>query len=289
MEFYHLRSFVVVAETRNLTQAAKRLCSTPPAISAHIKTLEQELGTDLFIRSTKGMTLTKKGELLLVNAQKTLDSAVDMVNLAADSQDKLMGNFTLAVNQPLQQLRIPQLLKNLSENCPGISVQLCQSATGRIFENILLGYFDGGLVYGDVPEDFFALKIKQEKITTIAPKNFDEKSIISAQNLSDKLWITMDKYCPFDNELTKRLGSNYQSKAQSNDEQSRLDLVRNDIGLSFLELSLAEQYQKKGEIKILPHLDFNIDLSFVVADKRINDPIIKALIQEIRIVWNITL
>ncbi|SGZ10696.1 Probable transcriptional regulator, LysR family [Moritella viscosa] len=42
MEFYHLRSFVAVAQTGNLTQAAKRLYTTPPAISAHIKTLEEE-------------------------------------------------------------------------------------------------------------------------------------------------------------------------------------------------------------------------------------------------------
>ena len=41
MEFYHLRSFVAVAHTGNLTQAAKRLYTTPPAISAHIKTLEE--------------------------------------------------------------------------------------------------------------------------------------------------------------------------------------------------------------------------------------------------------
>ena len=62
MEFYHLRSFVAVAQTGNLTQAAKRLYTTPPAISAHIKTLEEELSNPLFIRSSKGMSLTDKGQ-----------------------------------------------------------------------------------------------------------------------------------------------------------------------------------------------------------------------------------
>jgi DNA-binding transcriptional LysR family regulator len=80
LEFYHLRSFVAVAQTGNLTQAAKRLYTTPPAISAHIKTLEEELATPLFLRSNKGMTLTDKGELLLEKAQLTLDSALDLVN-----------------------------------------------------------------------------------------------------------------------------------------------------------------------------------------------------------------
>ena len=136
MEFYHLRSFVIVAETQNLTQAAKRLCSTPPAISAHIKTLEQELGTVLFIRSAKGMTLTEKGQFLLVKAQKTLDSAVDMVNLAAENQDELIGHFNLGLNQSVQALKCSELINNIAENCPGISLQLEQSSTGKIITDI---------------------------------------------------------------------------------------------------------------------------------------------------------
>jgi DNA-binding transcriptional LysR family regulator len=61
----------VVANTGNLTLAAKQLCTTPPAISAHIKSLEDELKTPLLVRSSKGMALTEKGELLLSKAQNT--------------------------------------------------------------------------------------------------------------------------------------------------------------------------------------------------------------------------
>ncbi len=93
MEFYHLRSFVAVAQTGNLTQAAKRLYTTPPAISAHIKSLEAELATPLFIRSSKGMALTEKGQLLLTKAQVTLDSAVDLLNLAANNQHENYWHF----------------------------------------------------------------------------------------------------------------------------------------------------------------------------------------------------
>ena len=104
MEFYHLRSFVVVAQTGNLTLAAKQLYTTPPAVSAHIKALEEELQVPLFIRTSKGMKLTEKGELLLKKAQKTLDSAFDLVNAAASSQDEIVGTFRLALNQKSAQL-----------------------------------------------------------------------------------------------------------------------------------------------------------------------------------------
>ena len=54
MEFYHLRSFVVVAKTGNLTLAAKQLFTTPPAISAHIKALEEELKHLYLFAQVKG-------------------------------------------------------------------------------------------------------------------------------------------------------------------------------------------------------------------------------------------
>ena len=102
MEFYHLRSFVAVAQTGNLTQAAKRLYTTPPAISAHIKSLEDELSTPLFIRSSKGMALTDKGQLLLKKAQITLDSALDLVNLAANNQHEMNQFHSRYENQQIE-------------------------------------------------------------------------------------------------------------------------------------------------------------------------------------------
>ncbi|MDG1750950.1 MAG: LysR family transcriptional regulator [Thalassotalea sp.] len=285
MEFYHLRSFVVVAETKNLTQAAKRLCSTPPAISAHIKTLEQELDTALFVRSTKGMTLTEKGQLLLIKAQKTLDSAVDMVNLAADNQDELIGHFSLGLNQSIQALKGAEFIDNISENCPGISLQLQQSSTGKIMTEIQTGQMDGGYIYGEIPDGFTAIEIKQENITTIAPKNFASEKIITQLDLAQSMWITMEQYCPFDKVLKQKLGTSIQSKVQSAHDQSRLELVKNGLGLSFIELAVAEKEQLTGDIQIIPQLSFQMPLSFVVLTKRLNDPIVKALIQEINILW----
>jgi len=62
MELYQLKTFVTVAEEGHLTRAAERLFTSQPAISAHIKSLEEELGVTLFHRTPKGMQLTTEGE-----------------------------------------------------------------------------------------------------------------------------------------------------------------------------------------------------------------------------------
>ena len=284
MEFYHLRSFVVVAKTGNLTLAAKQLFTTPPAISAHIKALEEELQTALFIRSSKGMQLTEKGELLLPKAQDTLDSALSLVNEAAENQQEIIGTFKFAVNQSATQLRISTLVNNIQENIPGISLQISAMATGKTLEAIQNGEIDGGYIYGEIPKDCFAIKVKMQKITTIANKDYQ----FTNKALKQENWITMGFYCPFDHFLKEKVGKNIKSMLSSDDESSRLELVKNGLGLSFYEHEEAKTLADKQQIKLLPDLDFETPLYFVVASSRISDPVIKAMLQEIKILWRIS-
>ena len=83
MEFYQLNTFVKVADEGNLTRAAERLFTSQPAISAQIKALEEELGVELFERSSRGMRLTAKGQLLYDQAAATLAAAEQLAALGA--------------------------------------------------------------------------------------------------------------------------------------------------------------------------------------------------------------
>ena len=289
MEFYHLRSFVAVAQTGNLTQAAKRLYTTPPAISAHIKTLEEELSTPLFIRSSKGMSLTDKGQLLLKKAQLTLDSAVDLVNLAADNQHEIIGTFHLGINLTAKQLKLPELAKNLQENCPGISLDIHQQSTGKIINEIREQQLSGGYIFGDIPDDFIGVAVMEQHITTVAPLVFDCSKILTQADLRFHQWIMMGDYCPFDNFLKEKLGNDIPSVIKTSDDGTRLELVKSGLGLSFLEKEEAILAEKNKKIQIISTLDFPTTLHFVVAKSRANEPLIKTLMQEIRILWRLKL
>ena len=62
MELRHIRYFLTVAEEGSFTKAAEKLCIAQPPLSRQIRDLEEELGTQLFIRKAKGLALTESGE-----------------------------------------------------------------------------------------------------------------------------------------------------------------------------------------------------------------------------------
>ncbi|MFT5807661.1 MAG: DNA-binding transcriptional LysR family regulator [Moritella dasanensis] len=289
MEFYHLRSFVAVAQTGNLTQAAKRLYTTPPAISAHIKTLEEELSTPLFIRSSKGMSLTDKGQLLLVKAQATLDSAVDLVNLAAHNQHEIIGTFRLGINLTAKQIKLAELVGNLQENGPGISLDIQQQSTGKTINEIREHQLDGGYIFGDIPDDFIGVAVMDQLITTVAPMAFDCSKILTQADLSSHPWIMMGNYCPFDNFLKGILGDDIPSVLKTSDDGTRLALVKSGLGLSFLEIEEALRAERDNKVQIISVIDFPATLHFVIAKNRSYEPVISTLMQEIRMLWRLKL
>ncbi|MBQ4876045.1 LysR family transcriptional regulator [Pseudoalteromonas luteoviolacea] len=285
MEFYHLRSFVVVAETGNLTKAAKQLFTTPPAVSAHIRALEDELKTTLFERTSKGMHLTPKGEQLRLQAQKTLDSATDMVNLAVENADQVIGTFRLGLNRDASTLRIAELVKALVHRCPGIELELHALNTGQVLEKVSSGELDGGFVYGDTSPDLFHTELALQPITTIVPTSFDSTVIQSVYELAELPWISVGEHCPFDTALKKRVTQSIKSQVQSADNASRASLVEQGVGASFIELEVAQAMVTAKQAQRLTLLDFEIPLSLVAKQSALSNPVVKAVLEQLDALW----
>jgi DNA-binding transcriptional LysR family regulator len=73
-EIVRLKSFLYAAEHLSFSEAAKHLHLAQPTISHHIKTLEREMGSELFERSGSGLSLTEAGRLLVPWARKLIQS-----------------------------------------------------------------------------------------------------------------------------------------------------------------------------------------------------------------------
>ncbi|WP_232381127.1 LysR family transcriptional regulator [Paenibacillus tianjinensis] len=118
MELYQLKTFIKIAQTGNLTEAAAQLNTSQPAVSAHLKSLEKEVGFALFHRSSKGMTITEKGSQLIVEAQNIL-SSIDKFQLKVNElKENQVDHIRIGVNTEGHILRIAKLIKYISECLP---------------------------------------------------------------------------------------------------------------------------------------------------------------------------
>src|SRR5476649_215165 len=110
MELYQLRSFVAVAEAGHLTRAAEKLHVSQPAVSAHIKALEDELELALFGRTPSGMELTFAGQRLLANAEKVLAAAQALRNDASALKGKVAGKVSVGTLSDPEFSRVGEFL-----------------------------------------------------------------------------------------------------------------------------------------------------------------------------------
>lgn len=97
MELKNLKSFVFVAETKSFSIASARCHVTQPAISQHIKTLEEELGCKLIIRNTHSIMLTESGEELLPRAKEILKQEEECKDYINAINNKITGELRIGV------------------------------------------------------------------------------------------------------------------------------------------------------------------------------------------------
>ena len=134
MELRHLRYFVAVAETENVTRAALKLHVSQPALSRQIRDLEDELGFSLLERDAKSVRLTEAGRSFLIEARAVLDRADEAVRTArgiATSGGELHVGYA-----PSPTARIlPPALRAFQNEMPKIRVKLHELST----EDMLTG------------------------------------------------------------------------------------------------------------------------------------------------------
>ncbi|MDE6611541.1 MAG: LysR family transcriptional regulator [Muribaculaceae bacterium] len=97
MELRQLRYFVKVAETLSFSEAAKALYITQGTLSQQIKQLEAELGTQLFIRTSRSVCLTETGSVMLPYARRTIADADGCMARIADINNMAAGTLNIGV------------------------------------------------------------------------------------------------------------------------------------------------------------------------------------------------
>ena len=143
MDLRHLRYFLVVAEEKNFTRAAERLCMAQPPLSRQIRQLEEELGTALFEQGSRPLRLTEAGEFFNVHARAVLTAADDLKTM---TRRVGMVKRALAigfVGSMLYDL-LPELVRRFRIEYPDVEISFHEMTTMMQLQALKEGTIDVG-------------------------------------------------------------------------------------------------------------------------------------------------
>jgi DNA-binding transcriptional LysR family regulator len=284
MELYQLRTFVTVAETGNLTQASERLFTSQPAVSAHIKALEQELDIVLFERTARGMRLTDKGMVLREHAQQVLDSSHSLKNKAKSLQSELPSVLRIGLNSDTQYLRLGEWHSALISQHPHLKIELSNAASVELLKQVKKGELDATFFSGDSHETELAYidLFTTEAVVAGAPKYAEALEEADAEQLAQLPWIQPEALCLIYHRAIDDLFEHSCHKPQnvilSATEDSTLTLVRAGAGLAFIRDDEAQKLMENGQVVIWPKKRFSMPLRFGYLGSRSHDVSILALL-----------
>jgi DNA-binding transcriptional LysR family regulator len=142
MELRQLEHFVAVAEERSFTKAAQRANIVQSGLSMSIRALEEEVGTRLFERSTRGIVLTPAAEAMLPEARRAI-AAVASARTAVDATEGLLrGSLRVGVAQATDPHRVARLLGRFNEDYPGVIVKMHQGNGTTLLDGVIEGKLD---------------------------------------------------------------------------------------------------------------------------------------------------
>jgi DNA-binding transcriptional LysR family regulator len=136
-----LETFVTLSQLRNFRATARALNATPAAISLRIKSLEDELRTELVDRTGKGFRLTPSGEHLLGYA-KTVVAAAAKLRSAALLDNPVQGRVRLGVIETVVHSWLAQFMKQLAADYPELEIDLAVDMSSVLQKRLLSGDLD---------------------------------------------------------------------------------------------------------------------------------------------------
>lgn len=146
MEMRHLRYFVAVAEELHFGRAAQRLNICQPPLSQQIKDLEHELGTPLFYRNNKRISLTEAGGAFLDDAREILQRAELACERARSIARGDVGRIRMGLVLPALDTFVPDAIREFLSRNPGVEIQLVELGTLAQLKALAAGDIQVGVV-----------------------------------------------------------------------------------------------------------------------------------------------
>ena len=196
MQLSHLRYFLEISRTKNMSLAANNLHVSQPSLSYAVKTIEDEIGIPLLFRHSHAISLTDAGEIFANEAERIIDSADSLAGMMKGYANLKAGNLRLGVLWIGGYMDIFSLLNEFRGVVPGVTYELSFDGSDILINGLKGRSLHGVFVvsspaYLEGEKDFHSVRISTEEYKLIIHKNnpLSRKEAVSIRDLGHETII----------------------------------------------------------------------------------------------------
>lgn len=170
MDVRQMRYFVAIVEQGSFSRAAAHLHVAQPALSLHVRNMEQDLGTALLFRSPKGVIPTEAGAILLRHARVILDQFTIAEEEIRGHESEPAGEVRLGLPGTISEILSVPLITAVHQRYPKIRLRIAEAMSGFVLEWMRAARIDLAVVYRAISDEGLAtIHMLDEELVFFGP------------------------------------------------------------------------------------------------------------------------
>jgi len=267
---YRLKVFSTVANRLSFTKAANELNISQPAVTKHIKEIENQLNTKLFNRNGTTIQLTESGKILLVYAEKVRNLYRDLEFGLSQLNKQEKGKLKIGASTTIAQYILPEILAKFNSYYKEINIELVTHNSEDISTLLKNGQIDLGIVEGESKSSYFNYEIfKPDEIVLVCKsthplvqKNFKLKDLYDIDLIVREQGSGTQEF--IQNQL-KKSGIDVRKLKiimQLGSSESLKNYLLHSDAMAFLSINTVLQELKNNQLSVIDIKNFSIERDF---------------------------
>lgn len=262
MKTEDLRAFDAVVRFGSISEAARAMALTQPAITRRIQNLEESLGAQLLDRTTKPPRPSVLGLRVHEQTKSALREIDALASLVATDTEP-SGRLRLGLTHSMGSAGLIGVLSSLKTEFPDVELQISTDWSARLVDKVSQGKLDAATVFltanAVFPDGLSGERLASTDVVVVAAKGHFDKPGAKLRTFAEAGWILNPEGCGFRAALQRKLadlGLRFHLNLETFGSELQLGLVAAGMGVGFVSRTALQASRYAGQLDVLSPRDF---------------------------------
>jgi LysR family transcriptional regulator, nitrogen assimilation regulatory protein len=255
-----IRYFVQIADLGSITRASQHLGIAQPALSRHIRSIEDELGTQLLVRMPRGVRLTGAGLQFLDHCRRIVRELARARDELRSTTEVPKGRVVLGLSPTTGPLLLPGVMERVRRQCPQVSLKVVEGFSSQLYDSLLTGRVDIAVLTSPAASRALRLLplISEPIVVLTPPEPRGARRFYTLPELSKTPVVTTEAIRSIVDEQLARSGAHLTVEAEVDAVEAIRRLLLRGIGRAVMPLSTFHDDIRGGRIAAYQIADANV-------------------------------